>query len=210
MLIRYFSSKTFKTRLWDAIAEIEGHSLVEIVVMIKPQSEYYTDISLWCGALFSFLSYTFFMFSHWVFGDYLIYTGTIGAFALGVVLSNSMPTLQRFLLSKARKKRHVEIMARALFQKAGIYNTYNHTGVFIYLSLFERLAYVLPDTTAQTALPFDEWQQLQQELNDIFNTANPAEALLQVLAKQKERFSHYLPPVENDINELPDNLEVDL
>ncbi|EIJ42890.1 putative membrane protein [Beggiatoa alba B18LD] len=210
MLTKYFNHDAFKTRLWETIAQIEQQSLVEIVVIIKPRSDTYIDASLWCGAFFSLLTYTFFMFSPWVFGDYLIYTGTIIAFTLGTILSIFLPYLKRVVLTKKRLKRQVEIMARALFQKAGIYNTHSRAGVFIYFSLFERCVYILPDNAAYSAIPFDEWDNLNQQFHQIFTTANPAITLLKTLSQTRTLFHRYLPPVENDINELPDDLEVNL
>ncbi|ALG66553.1 TPM domain-containing protein [Beggiatoa leptomitoformis] len=210
MLTKYFNHDAFKTRLWDTIAQIEQRSLVEVVVIIKPRSEVYTDINLWCGTLTSFIVYTFFMFSPWFFGDYLIYTGTIAAFTIGSLFSMFIPALHRACLPRKRMRRSVEIMARALFQKAGIYNTHNRTGTFIYLSLFERMVHILPDNAAYTAIPFDEWEKFNTQLETIFTAPNPADALLQVLEAHQALFSQYLPPIENDINELPDDLEVNI
>jgi putative membrane protein len=200
----------FKTRLWQTIEAIENDSLVEVVVMVKPFSDEYPDIPLLWGAGFAFIALTFFMFTPFIFGDYLLYSGTLGAFALGMALALFVNPLKRLFISKKRMERSVEIMARALFQKGGMHHTQEHIGTLIYCSVFEKSVYILPDRGAKHAVPEDEWQQIREGFRDIFNAPNPADKLLEQLKKCQPVFAEYIPPVENDINELPDDLEVSL
>ena len=203
-------NEDFRTRLYDTIKNIEDNSLVEIVVIIKAASGKYRDIPLWSAVIFSILLYTFFMFSHFEFDVYLIYAFTVLSFFLIWSLVAATGFVQKIFINKSRKKRNVEIYARAIFQKGGLRFTKEHIGVLFYVSLLENMVYILPDRGAEFAVPVDEWEKMKQDFQLIFNDKNVAENLLDVLKNQQSVFSKYIPPVENDINELPDDLEVDL
>lgn len=203
-------NQEFKKKLWELIADIENNSLVEVVTIVKPRSEAYLDASLIWGVIFSFVSYTLFMFLPVVFGDYLIYGGTIGAFFIGFFISIIIKPLLRIIIGKKRMKRSVEIMGRAIFQKGGIRHTNDKIGTLFFISVFEKMIYILPDRGAETLVPMSEWEKLESEFTKIFQSMNPAKAFLDELEKCKPVFAKYIPPIENDINELPDNLEIDL
>jgi len=203
-----FFNRDFQTRLYDTIAEIESESLIEIVVIVKAQSDRYADRPVWAGLIFSALVFTFLMFSHLVFGDFLFYVLTIVSFLVGYTLSMQIKSLFRKLVGKKRMEKAVEKAARATFQKGGLRHTERKVGTLIYCSLFEQKVYILPDRGAEESLPIEEWQKLSQKLNAIFAEPNPSESLLNVLAESKAVFNQFIPPVLNDINELPNNLEV--
>ncbi len=203
-------TEDFQTALWDTIAEIEQQSCVEIVVIFRPNSAAYPD-ALWAwGTAFAFSAFTFLMFSPMIFGDYLVYAGPICAFFVGWLLASKFPLMRRVVISRARQRRAVDILARALFQKGGIRHTSAKIGVLIYGSVFEKQVRVLPDRGAATSVPPEEWQRIDAGFQRVFASRKPDEAFLAHLKSCQPTFSQYLPPVENDINELPDNLEVTL
>jgi len=202
--------ENFRTRLYDTIKEIEDNSLVEIVVLIKPQSGSYRDIPLWAGIIFSMAIYTFFMFSPMHFDVYHIYAFTLLSFPLMYTLFRAVPNIESRFIKQARKDKNVEIAARAIFQKGGVRFTNERIGTLIYCSLLEKKVYVLPDRGAKNAVPDEDWKKIDANFQSIFNSSDLPGALLEQLAKCKPIFSEFIPPVENDINELPDDLNVDL
>ena len=203
-------NEDFRTRLYDTIKDIENHSLVEVVVLIKAQSGSYRDIPVWAGMIASFLVYTFFMFSPFEFDVYLIYAFTLLSFPLVYTIFTSLPKLKVKFAKRSRMDRNVEISARAIFQKGGVRFTSERIGTLIYLSILEQKVYVLPDRGAKNAVPAEDWAKIETDFQSIFNEPNLPDALLEKLAKCKPIFSEFIPPVENDINELPDNMDVEL
>ncbi|MDD5275733.1 MAG: hypothetical protein PHR16_06595 [Methylovulum sp.] len=199
----------FKTRLWDTVRAIEQTSQVEIVVVIRSRSEDYRDIALLCGIIGALLSFSYIMFSSDLFEDWLVYCAPILGFAIGYALAH-WPRITRLGVGKQRLQRSVEIMARALFQKAGIRHTRAKIGVLIYCSWLEKSVYILPDRGAEMALPAEEWQRLRAEFQGIFISRKPAEALITQLHNVQPLFNRYLPSLANDINELHDAMEIDL
>lgn len=203
-------NEAFRTKLYDTIQDIEENSLIEIVVIIKPQSGTYRDIPLWGGILFSFLLFTFFMFSPFEFNVFLIYVFTVLSFFGIFTLLNAVPEIYAGIIPTKRKKRNVEINGRAYFQKGGIRFTSKRIGTLFYFSLYEKTALILPDRGAETAIPAEDWEKLNQDFQAVFSASNVPEAILKSLAASKSLFSCYIPPVENDINELPDDLNIEL
>ncbi len=199
----------FQTRLWDAVRAIEQDSQVEVVVVIRSRSEDYRDIALVWGILGALLSFTYIMFSPDLFEDWLVYCTPVLGFAIGYALAH-WPWITRLGVGKQRLQKSVEIMARALFQKAGIRHTQAKIGVLVYCSWLEKSVYILPDRGAEMALPAEEWQRLRAEFQAIFISRKPTEALIAQLHNVQPLFNRYLPRLANDINELPDAMEIDL
>ncbi len=202
-------NQDFQTHLAETIAQIERASQVELVVVIRNRAADYPDIPLIWGLCAGWLSHTYLMLAPTFFSDLEIYAGPLIAFGLGWVLAK-VPGNQRRCLSRKRREKNVEILARALFQKGGIHHTQAKIGVLILGSLLEKSCVIIADRGAELALPAAEWQQLRTQLQGIFASAQPGNALLTTLATAQPIFSRYLPPIANDLNELPDNLEIDL
>jgi putative membrane protein len=203
-------NEDFRTRLYDTIKDIENNSLVEIVVLIKAQSGSYRDIPIWAGMIASFVVYTFFMFSPFEFDVYLIYAFTLLSFPLVYTIFTSLPKLKAKFTKRCRMDRNVEINARAIFQKGGVRFTSERIGTLIYLSILEQKVFILPDRGAKNAVPAQDWEKIEADFQSIFNEANLPDALLEKLASCQPIFHEFIPPVENDINELPDDLDVEL
>lgn len=201
--------EAFKTKLYETIEDIENNSLVEVVAIIRSQSSYYKDISLWAAFLLMAVLYTFFMFAPIDFNVYLIYFFTVLSFPAMYVLTESFQNIKRPFINKKTANRKVEIYSRAVFQKGGVRHTQEKIGVLFYVSLLEKQVRVIPDRGAETMVPKEEWDKINAEFSGIFAEENKANAFLNTLAGCKAVFSEYIPPVENDINELPDNLEVE-
>ena len=203
-------NNAFRTKLYDTIATIENNSLVEVVVLVKGSSATYNDAHLKWGLLFTLLSYIFFMFSPIEFDVFTIFLGTILFFFVGLALSWLIQPMQKVFLKKKRLEKNTEIAARAIFQKGGVRHTEEKIGVLFYVSYFEKQSVILPDRGAETAVPQEDWAKMRAEFSAIFTQAETAEALIKMLENSQAVFAKYILPVENDINELPDDLDVDL
>ena len=208
--MKNFNHPDFKTQLNNIISELEQSSQIEVVVLIKQRSANYEDVAIGLGAISGLLAFSYLFYADTRFADYLACFMTLAAFELGMLLSLALPITQHLCTGKKRQQRNVEIMARALFQKGGLYHTSANIGILIYFSLLEKMVYIVADRGAQMAIPEAEWQKMTFNLQTIFNSKHPAASLLKELEKCKLIFSRYTPALENNINELPNNLQVDL
>ncbi len=200
--------KNFKTKLYETIQGIENNSLVEVVAIIKERSGEYRDVSLMIAAVVTFVAYTFFMFAPIDFNVYLIYFMTIFSFFIGYLVVEFFNPLSQIFVKQARKNKNVEIYSRAVFQKGGIRFTNEKIGVLFFVSLFEKSVKIVADRGAETAVPAEDWEKIQAGFDTIFSSSDISAAFIEQLNNCKAIFAEYIPPIENDINELPDDLAV--
>jgi putative membrane protein len=118
--------------------------------------------------------------------------------------------LKRILIPKKIKARMVMINALATFQKAGISLTRNRTGLLIYYSQFEQIVQVVADEGVKRNLPVKEIEHIDEIFSNIHRQKNPVLAFIGQVINLKEILSKYLPTTPDDINELPDNLDINL
>jgi putative membrane protein len=201
---------TFRADIGRAIAQIESQSHSEWVVLVKQRTDSYAQYPLGLGAALAFLALSYFHFSAEFFDEWLIYVGTIGAFALSAALTAGLPGLLRLIVGRKRLRRNVEILARACFQKGGLHHTRDKTALLVFVAVFERQVALIPDRGVESAVPPAEWAKLRQGFDGVFRANNPAAELLARLEEAGPVFSRYVPQVEDDTNELPDNLDIDL
>ncbi len=205
-----FESEDFKNELWQAVAAIESKSQVEAVTVIKPESDPYREAALWAGLTLAWLVNTVYTFLPAEFYYIYIYLETVACFFAAYFLIRFVPALKRRLIPKARMKRQVEVMARAIFQKGGLHHTSAKSAVLIYVSLLEQSVFVLPDRGLENALSPETWQELRAGFQGIFAGSDPAAALLTQLQRCQPVLQAAMPPLPNDINELPDRIEIAL
>lgn len=199
----------FKDKLVITIQEIENNSAVEIIAAVKSKSDNYSDIPVWAASIALIISYTVMMFIHIEINVYLMYFASIFIFAGTYLLFGISDKIKRLATPKKRMNKITDIYSRAIFQKAGTAYTLKHTGILFFISLFEKKIIIIPDKGVKTAVPDEDWISINQAFQKIFTKKNIAEAFLQELSSLKNTLTKYIPPVENDINELPDFIEID-
>jgi putative membrane protein len=205
-----FFASDYQEELDATIQQLESKSSVEFVTVIYPECDNYRDIELWGGIFLAFIALVVKFMVPAVIHIYAILFGTLLFFSLGIGIVKRVPSLKYALLNKKRMRRQAEIMARAIFQKAHIHRTSQHTGVLLFVSTFERQAVLLWDIGVDVELTIDELDKLQFQFSEIFNTPNPPQALLAKIRGSIPVFEGHLPVQPNDINELPNHLHVEL
>jgi len=200
----------YKTRLYRAVKELEQHTKAEVVVLIKSQSDKYQVALLVFAAITQWITFTLLMFLPIVFGDYFFYCVTIASFFVSWMLAFFISPLQRLLIPESIMQKMVELKAMAAFHKGGISLTTGRTGILIYCSVFEQKILIVADEGIKRQIPNAAMNSMQQHFQSIFKTSKPLESLLTELAATKEILALYAPRSENDVNELPDDLEINI
>ena len=203
-------NEDFKAKLYETIEDIENNSLIEVVAVVKANSGKYRDVSLWVSIVVMFITYSFFMFSPFIFEVYFIYFFSMLSLVITYLLVEWIRPLKRFFTKKKRLIKNTDIYARAVFQKGGIRFTNEKIGMLIYVSLYEKRVKIIADRGAFTLVPNEFWKKFKYDFISIFEKDNEADAFIEELKKMKPIFAEYILPIENDINELPDDLEVEL
>ena len=200
----------FRTKIYEGVAEIENNSQAEAVVIIKKSSGRYAVYSFAAAAIVSFVIFTFFMFAPIDFDTYFMYGVSVLCFGVALALFTFVPALQRLTIPPSVRRKNAEIHARAIFQKGMIYNTMEHTGFLIYCSVAEKEAVFMPDHAITLLFDDVDMQKVNSLVNNIFNAKDVPSEILRVMHEVVPIFAKYMPHRDDDINELPDDLDVDL
>ncbi len=200
----------FKTKLYDCVKKIESNSQAEAVVMIKQSSGKYFVYSIAAAGVMFVLAMAYFMLSPIEYDPYTMFTTSV-VLALVIALAFRLfPELYRVAVPKSIREKNVEIHARAIFQKAQMYKTIANSAFLVYYSLVEKKAVFLADYGVTLNTPQEEVSAIERMLNDAFNAKSPKAAILDALEKIAPIMAKYMPITGDDINELPDDLDIEL
>ncbi|MCB1143505.1 MAG: hypothetical protein H7A24_11550 [Leptospiraceae bacterium] len=203
-------SKEYRIQLNRMIGEIEKVSGVEVVIVVGKKSANYLYIHLISGVLLSFAFNCYQMFIDIEIADEVIFVSTVLSFVVGYLLMY-IPGLSSLLIPKEILRRNAEIYARALFQKGKIYETNTRQGILLYVSLFEKTIMMIEDKNVASRIPFHVIQAQKKEFDSLFqgiwNLKFPEE-FLNSLNRFKATAEKYIPVSKNDVNEIPDDLEI--
>ncbi len=208
--INEFDSQ-FRLRLQQEIAEIEKNSAAEVVLIVRSRSDTYRDVSLWNGFVLQIIVVAFLLFSPIVFNPYWICFISLVSFLAGFFAVELIKPLKRKLIKNERMNKATEIYARAIFQKGQLYDTRDQTGLLIFVSLFEQKIRLIPDKGLITKMPVHIWQDLEDKFNSVFDENEMlTDAIIKKMSLLRSVLAQYVPPREDDINEIPDDLRIDL
>lgn len=202
--------QNFKTRLYDTVGEIENRTATEAVVMIKHSSGNYFIYSLASCGMFFVLLLTYFMLSPIEYDTYLMYTFSFFSSVLLLVLMMFFPGIQRIVIPKKVRRKNVEIYARAAFQKAGMYKTQKNSAFLVYYSLLEKEVCFLADYGVTLSVEDSAVRDIEKILQRPFESSNAKEEILNSLKGIIPVLEKYLPSKGKEINELPDDLDIEL
>lgn len=202
------SSKFFqtdaKTKIVEAVREVESQSSAEIVVSVRGRSDDYRDVDMLAGVAVALVTIFVLIFHPREMDEELMPLETLAAFAFGSILVSRVGALKRALISTRRMKERVLSAARAHFVEAGVSRTRDRSGILVFVSELERAVSIVPDIGIETAKLGAEWNAAVARLEaatqqlDVDGVAAALRALGPVLGKA-------YPRREDDVNELPDS-----
>lgn len=198
----------FKERIEAKIREYEKLCEVEFVPVIVGRSGDYSGFR-WGVTLFSFTGALLWIWlmPRPVYSTFELELLSIALFTGFVGLLLGWAPVLRALLPKAYKRAAVEQGAALSFLREEVFATRRRTGVLIYVSLFERSAYLLADKGLTAKVPANDWAAFGARLAADFDHRNPGVTFLQALDELIEKLKVEFPPIE-DRNELSDNVRI--
>lgn len=199
-------NKPFEEKLEQEIAAIEEKTSVEVVVAITPKSDSYIDAFLTGGLIISFMAFLFILYAPVYFPEVLIPFDILAAFAAGVLIVCLFPPLKRFLVTNKRKEHYVNSAANTFFRENELSETIEHTAFLVYISVFEKKCKLIADKGIISAVPAGELKEIEDKFEKIFSGGLLPQRILEVLPVLTQPFSEYLPPAEDNIDELSNRL----
>lgn len=116
--------------------------------------------------------------------------------------------IQRWLSDRDDLARQVEMRAELEFYEHGLQKTTGATGILIFVSLMERRAVILADSSISSKLPPDIWDKFLHELTESIHQKQFAQGMLNIIGKMGELITAQFPRSEHDHDELPNELIV--
>ena len=195
--------------LAQAVREIEKNSDAEIVIVVRARSGAYRHADYLCGAIVSFVSLIFVLFSPFEFHTYWVPIDVAALFVAGAFVSSRTDAVRRALTSKDFRARAARTGAAAMFYEAGIANTSAENGLLIYLSLLERRLEVIADRGILKAVPALKWNNSVFELKRVGRRPKP-ENLIKAVRDLGGLLAEHMPATGENPNELPDGPRIEL
>lgn len=215
MKIDKYLPKSAQDKITEAIGEAEKQVNAEIVPVFMTASDDYDEAPL-KGALLGagLLSMAILIYDH-MMGWYQLFllendwlfvsTITLGA-AIGYLLARFVPGIKKLFIGKDKMKERAEAMTERVFTEFRIFDTSQHNGILIYVSLFEHQIDILPDKGFKDKIPHDEWEKVINEMKPSLKRREFDEAFIHSVKKITEILLQHGMKREGDApNELPDN-----
>jgi len=184
------------------IAEAEKRTSGEIVVMVVPSSYHYPLASMIGSTLLAMLiGIAVVLFtgsdSRWLF---------LEVFACSFILLHEVfkriPLLKRLFVTAADMKEEVEEAAINSFYHKDINQTTDHTGILIYISLFEHNVRVVADRGINAKVEKELWQEIVGIIVRGIKSKGQAAAICTAVDRCAEILAAHFPLKTGDRNEL--------
>ncbi|HMI85051.1 MAG TPA: hypothetical protein VK550_13210 [Polyangiaceae bacterium] len=199
-----FTDKAAKAEVAGAIREIERVTAAEVVVAVRASSGHYRHTDYLVGFALSFAALLVFLFDSHEFSIDWMPLDSVFAFAIGTLLSASVPPLRRTLTSSRLMRANARVAARATFVDLAIGRTSGRTGILVYVSMFERSVEVVADVGIDAAVMGAPFTRAIAALDAALHRGPSLPRFAEALRALGPILSHTLPRRADDINELPD------
>ncbi len=195
-----------KTRIEDAVREAEKRTEGEIVVMVVAESHHYPLSGMIGGILFgtaASLSAALFSGydSMWHFLGFFV-----PSFALCSEIVKRWMPLKKLFVSRSDMEEEVEEAAIGSFFKNRVYETGNHTGILIYISLFEHRVRILADKGISSRVDQSRWDAITALITQGIKEKKQASALCGAIQRCGELLEEVFPASEDNTNEISDSV----
>ncbi|EFL52078.1 protein of unknown function DUF477 [Solidesulfovibrio fructosivorans JJ]] len=203
-LVNAFLSADDRKKVVAAVRAAETTTSAEIVPMVVGASDSYPKAELACGLAVGLVggvlcALVFGTRGMWLF---LLY---FGLFALaGFHLAKRLPSLKRLFVSKPRARHETLVAAQAAFYAQGLCATQERNALLIYISVFERLVFVLPDSGLAGRIDSQTLEAGAAALSAGIRQGRPREALTAVIGDLAKALAALYPPRPGDANTLKD------
>ncbi|MEK6247580.1 MAG: hypothetical protein N2C12_05325 [Planctomycetales bacterium] len=205
----------------SAVEEAEAKTSAEIVPVVATSSGRYDRpedmYGLWLAVLAAIAVWLFVppvdadnAWGGWTVWMQLVVlvVAMVVAFILGAVIASRLLWIRRLLTPKKQMQEEVQARARSIFFDSRVHHTAGATGLLIYVSLYEHLAYVLADKEILDKAGERFPEELCQLLTAELQRGTVINAICTAVTEAGNRLADPLPRAGEDVNELEDALIV--
>lgn len=153
------ADQRFGEAVGKKVAELEGETDAEIVVVAGTRSGSYRDCELLLAAGFAFVALTVLVVLPWPVHPVLALLDVGFAFVLGAWATTGWSAALR-LARPERQAAQVAAAAAAEFHLEAVHATPRRTGVLVYVSAQEGLVEIVPDLGVEALVPRAHWAEV--------------------------------------------------
>src|SRR5207249_2389868 len=124
-------------------------------------------------------------------------------FLVGVGLATRFPVLARPFISRAHYEAEVRRRGFEAFHLFRVGHTKGRTGVLIYVSLVERMAWVVGDDAISEALAQTAWESATRAITTGISNGRHADGLAEAVQLCAQALAPKLPRGTDDRDEIP-------
>ena len=202
---KFFSNEE-KERIRQAVESAEQKTSGEIVPMVVSSSGRYAEIEM-AGSVVGLLLGTLaasILHDPWTSFQLHLLWPLAGA-VFGYLVC-TIPTVKRRLLPQDRIESAVNLRALAAFSGHGLYQTREHTGILILVSLLEHRVEVLADKGINEKVSPGTWDEIVQIVTTGLKTGKPCEGFCKAIERCSEILAQHFPRPPDDQDELANKL----
>ncbi|MCL2824114.1 MAG: hypothetical protein FWD57_08995 [Polyangiaceae bacterium] len=203
MANRHFFDPNARTKVRDAIVNIESQTSAEIVVAVRRQSGSYNHIDLAAGGIVAFITLLLLLFLPWEFQITWMPLETVAAFSVGFMLTFPYWAPKRWLTRNKTLKAATWKAACTTFHENKISRTSQRNGILVFVSMLERHVQIVTDIGIDTSTLGPTWQSTIDKMNNAVRSLN-FDAFITSMEELGPILGESMPRAEDDINELPD------
>jgi putative membrane protein len=124
---------------------------------------------------------------------------------LGFLLCR-IPAVKRLLAPKNRVADAIRTTCLAAFTEHGLHYTREHTGILIFVSLFERRVQVLADRGIHEKVEDGTWDEVVRILTEGLKSGHACDAFCKAIDRCGQILAAHFPRQADDKDELPNPL----
>ena len=203
-----FLTKEEQNKVTEAVKQAELLTSGEIVPMIVSHSYDYPKARL-AGALLFSLPATFVLTQllallFWLNADnvYVFFSFFAPLFTAFYFLTGRYPVIAKFLISREEMEKEVEEEAVKSFFSEKLYTTRDNNGVLLFISVFEKKAWILVDHGVEKKINQKIWDEMVNELTAKIARNEHCEALCNTIEQIGAVLQQNFPYKKDDTDEL--------
>ncbi|MFH0925776.1 MAG: TPM domain-containing protein [bacterium] len=201
-LAKNFLSKEEENEIIESVKKVEQVTSGEIMPMIVSASDHYSAADfIGSISLALFLSIIIMLFkgseNMWIF---LAIFGV--SFIILYEIIKRVPALKRLFISANDMEKAVEETALTSFYRKGLGNTRDHTGILIFISVFEKKVWVLADKGINEKVKPSAWKEVIELVTKGIKEGKQGEAICKAIGQCKDILKDSFPVRADDIDEL--------
>jgi putative membrane protein len=204
-----FTATQARERLSLAIKDVESRTGAEMVVAVRRHSGDYTAADLRCASLAAFATLVALDLLPHPFADAAFVADTALFFLLAVVASRRSTVFRRLFTSARSRSERVRTGALVAFMDQGVGRLPGRNGVLVYASQLERAVVVVPDVGLDVSRLGEAWRTAASRLEAALAPSFDLDAFDVAVRGLGPLLGRLLPRADGDVNELPDEVEVE-